>query len=228
MEAVQSYSNGLRVRICQGEFVPQFRSLLSDFFPCLDRAVNQPPGSYSMFFLFVNHQGDHYVRTKAVPAIAKSVDDSEDLVPPEVTPALFEIIYAHQAFRQKGSTAPILKVERGLELVDRILLSPSYRTVPIVSRMLESILLVNQSVHPDTGVYTHPNQVAEITTDILKRAVKVLWYIEYHCDEDHQSIPRDGLELVGISELGPGEKKMSFAAFQKLYSRRSPSKVEAA
>jgi hypothetical protein len=181
-----------------------------------------------MFFLFVSHTGDHYVRTKAVPAIAKSVDDNEDLILSEATPAHFEIIYAHEAFRPKGSTAQIAKVERRLEYVERILLSPSYRTIPIVSWMLESILLSNQSVHPDTGVYTHPNQVAEITADIPNRAVKVLWYIECYRDEDHQSIPRDDLELVRISELGPGEKKMSFAAFQKLYSLRSPSKVEAA
>ena len=168
------------------------------------------------------------MRTKAVPAIAKSVDDNEDLILSEATPAPFEIIYAHQTFRPKGSTAQMPKVERGLEFVERILLSPSYRTVPIVSRMLESILLANQSVHPDTGVYTHPNQVAEITADVRKRAVKVLWYIEYYSDEDHQSIPRDDLELVRISELAPGEKEMSFAAFQKLYSASGSCKVEAA
>src|SRR5271170_2811497 len=197
-------------------------------FPCLDRAVNQPSGPYSMFFLFVSHKGDQYVRTRAVPAIAKSVDDNEDLILSEATPALFEIIYAHEAFRPKGSTAQIAKVERRLEFVERILLSPSYRTIPIVSRMLESILLANQSVHPDTGVYTHPNQVAEINADIPKRAAKVLWCIEHQSDEDHQSIPRDGLELVRISELAPGEKKMPFPAFQKLYSVSGSCKVEAA
>jgi hypothetical protein len=167
------------------------------------------------------------VRTKEVPAIAKSVGNNKDLVQSEATPALLKMIYARQAFRPKGSTAQTAEEERSLEFVERLLLSPSYRTIPIVGRMLESILLANQSVHPDTGVYTHPNQVAEINADILKRAVKVLWYIENYSDEDHRSIPRDDLELVRISELALGEKKMSFAAFQKLYSVSGSCKVEA-
>jgi hypothetical protein len=47
-------------------------------------------------------------------------------------------------------------------------------------------------------------------------------------DWTEESIPRDYLELVRISELAPGEKKMSFAAFQKVYSVSGSSKVEAA
>jgi hypothetical protein len=51
---------------------------------------------------------------------------------------------------------------------------------------------------------------------------------ENYSDEDHKSIPRDDLELLRISELAPGEKKMPFAAFEKLYSVSGSSKVEAA
>jgi hypothetical protein len=174
--------------------------------------------------------------TKTVPTLIKSVNDNKDLILPEVAPALFKIIYAHEASRPKGSIAEIAKVGRSLQFVERILLSPSYRTVPILSQMLECILLANQSVDPNTGVYTHPKQVAKIKASIPKRASKLLWYINHYegvrCAQKHDDPfpgPHNVQELLEISNLTREEEEeaMSLAEIHELYPIESsaPSAV---
>jgi ribosomal protein L37AE/L43A len=150
---------------------------------------------------------------------------NEDSVLAEATPALFRISYAHEAIRPRGSTAKLAKAEPYMEFVgERILRSPSYRTLPIARRILEEVLLAYQSVHPFTGVHTYPGQVKAIQASIPRRAWKLLWYINHYeeirrrnKEHDPYPGPHNEQELFDISNLSREEEPMSLAEIEELY-----------
>ena len=159
---------------------------------------------------------------------------NKDSTPAEATPALFKIVYADEAFRPRASTAKIAKEEPYMEFAgERILRSPSYRTLPIASRIVEEVLVKYQSVDPNAGAHTHPGQVQEIEASVVKRARKLLWYVN-HFEEvrrkknepDPYPGPHSEQELFDISNLTREEKTMSLAQIQNLYPVESPAKSQ--
>jgi hypothetical protein len=150
----------------------------------------------------------------------------------EATPALFRIVYADEAFRPRASTAKAAKAEPCMEFVaERILRSPSYRALAIASRIIKEVLLKYQSVDPNIGAHTHSGQVQKIEASVVKRARKLVWYVN-HFEEvrrkknepDPYPGPHSEQELFDISNLTREEEIMSLAQIQNLYPIKSPAK----
>ena len=150
------------------------------------------------------------------------------------TPTLFNITYSHEAFRPEGSAAKIAKEEPYMEFVgERILRSPSYRTLPIASRIVGEILVKHQSADPNTGAQMHSGQVQRIEASVVNRAWKLLWYVN-HFEEvrrkknepDPYPGPHSEQELFDISNLTREEEAMSLAQIQDQYPIESPAKAE--
>jgi hypothetical protein len=172
-----------------------------------------------------------HVQSAEKPAVELTAIN-KDSTPTEATPALFKIIYAHETSRPEGSASKIAKAEPCMEFVgERILRSPSYRTLAIASRIIKEVLLKYQSVDPNTGAHTHPGQVQEIEGSVAKRARKLLCYVN-HFEEvrrkknepDPYPGPHSEQELFDISNLTREEETMSLAQIQNLYPIKSPAK----
>jgi hypothetical protein len=152
----------------------------------------------------------------------------------EAIPARFTIVYAHEVFRPRASTAKIAKAERYTEFVgERILRSPSHRTLPIASGIIEDVLLKYQSVDPNTGAHTDSGQVQELKASVLKRAWKLLWYVS-HFEEvrrkknepDPYPGPHSEQELFDISNLAREEETMSLAEIQGDYPIKAATVIQ--